>query len=189
MIKVPGSGVVTATARRAARFGSVWLRDPDGRRDERAATSLVMFIMFFPLIVGSFGFGVDVARNIWIRTSLQNAVDTSVVGGAAVTKISSAGQVVVDGGPGADQAQAEIRKLYALNREDNPGLKCFPGPPVLGTTLTQCWTEPPLSLIITANSAKFSVHEQSTNAFLMLLGSPTQEYNLKGHAEVARINE
>ena len=178
--------VVTGKARRVARLGWVWLRDPEGRREERAATSLVMFIMFFPLIVGSFGFGVDVARNIWVRTSLQNAVDTAVVGGAAVTT-TRAGQVIVDGRPG--KAKAEVRMLYARNRADNPGLKCFPGGGTVAGTMppiTRCWTNESLST--TDDSANFGVREQTTNAFLMLLGQRTQQYNLKGQAEISVIN-
>ena len=177
------SSVVTGKARRVARLGWAWLRDPEGRREERAATSLVMFIMFFPVIVGSFGFGIDVARNIWVRSSLQNAVDTAVVGGAAVTR-TSAGLVIVDGR--WDKAPAEVRKLYARNRADNPGLKCFPGGPVYGTPITKCWATESLST--TDDSANFGVREQTTNAFLMFLGQPTQEYNLKGHAEISLIN-
>lgn len=175
-MKVPSSAVLTGPARRVAHRGWVWLRDPEGRREERAATSLVMFIVFFPLIVGSFGVGVDVARNIWVRTSLQNNVDTAVVGGAAVT--TNERGFHIDAGP----AQAEIRKLYKMNRADNPGLKCFSGP--------YCWQEPFGAPVIGVPplEATYTVREQTSNAFLQLLGQPTQQYNLRGHAKVSLAN-
>jgi hypothetical protein len=172
VMKIPRPGVLTGAARRVARLGFAWLRDPEGRREERAATSLVMFIMFFPLIVGSFGLGVDVARNIWIRSSLQNAVDTAVVGGAAVTD-PHVSPVVID--PAG--AIAETRMLYGKNRGDHRGLKCPPS--------WSCWERDAPAVSPDGRTLTFGVHEETTNAFLMLLGQPTQEYNLNGKARLS----
>lgn len=178
VMKVPRSWVLTA--RRVARLGWVWLRDPGARREERAASSLVVFIMFFPLIVGAFGFGIDIARNIWIRTSIQNAVDSSAVGGAGVTKTNSAGGLVVNPGP----ARVEMRKLYALNRADNPGLSCKGDrTPITGTPHKRCWTGEVTT--VSTTTTLFEVREESKNAFLGFLGQPTQRYQLQGKAKVS----
>jgi hypothetical protein len=201
-MKVPRSGVLngtavlTGTARRVARLGWVWLRDPEARREERAASSLVVFIMFFPLIVGAFGFGIDISKNIWVRTSIQNAVDSSAVGGAGVTVIDKKGVLLVD----QALAPGEMRKLYALNRADNPGLSCN-GDRVLvkGTSEVRCWTgekaqadkdpadKDPATGLYTRTL--FAVHEESKNAFLGFLGQPIQNYWLQGKAKVSRATE
>jgi hypothetical protein len=190
-MKVPRSLVLTGTARRVARLGWVWLRDPEARREERAASSLVVFIMFFPLIVGAFGFGIDISKNIWIRTSIQNAVDSSAVGGAGVTVIDKKGVLLVD----KALAPGQMRKLYALNRADNPGLSCK-GDRVLikGTSEVRCWTgekaqadKDPATGLYTRTL--FVVHEESKNAFLGFLGQPIQKYWLQGKAKVSRATE
>jgi len=188
-MKVRVSSVLTWTAGRVVRRGWVWLRDPEGRREERAATSLVVFIMFFPLIAGAFGFGIDIAKNIWIRTSIQNAVDNSAVGGAAVTVINKkTGAVEVD----TVNAPGEMRKLYALNRADNPSLSCHaPTTFVVGSkSYTRCWTgektlvgkDPKTGRLTTT---QFNVKEESKNAFLGFLGQPIQAYSLQGKARVS----
>lgn len=167
--------VLTGTARRLARHGWLWLRDPACRREERAASSMVAFIMFFPLIVGAFGFGIDIARNIWIRTSIQNAVDTSAVGGAAVTDNHGAGGALrIRGGDAID----EMRTLYKLNRA-NVALNC------LGSVEGRCWIEPHPP-VVTGLRITFDVHEESTNAFLGFVGQPRQQYNLHGQAKISQ---
>jgi Putative Flp pilus-assembly TadE/G-like len=181
-MKVPRFSVLTGAARRAGRHGWVWLRDPDARREERAASSLVVFIMFFPLIVGAFGFGIDIARNIWIRTSIQNAVDSSAVGGAGVTRTDPrTGALAIDAGA----AKNEMRKLYFLNRADNPSLTCRPAASftVGGHTYARCWRGEVATVDANTNTAVFEVQEQSKNAFLGFLGQPTQNYSLQGKAK------
>ena len=189
MTKVPRSSVLTAMARQVVRHGWAWLRDPEGRREEGAAASLAAFIMFLPLIIGAFGFGVDHARNIWIRTSIQNAVDSSAVAGAAVTNTNrSTGAVEID----PANAPIAIRKLYALNRADNPGLKCIGDRVhVAGTPHERCWKEPYPAVKVSPQlkSIEFNVREQSTNAFLGFLGNPIQTYNLQGKAKVSLSTE
>jgi|GEM_PF-5962342 len=177
-MKVPS--VLTVTARRVARLGWLWLRDPGARREERAASSLVVFIMFFPLIVGAFGFGIDIAKNIWIRTSIQNAVDSSAVGGAGVTKTNAAGVLKIDPGP----AKVEMRKLYALNRRDNPGLSCNGDrTAITGTPYQRCWTGEVTT--VGAATTLFRVQEESKNAFLGFVGQRTQKYKVQGQAKVS----
>jgi hypothetical protein len=178
--RLPRPGFLTGTARRLAGHGRVWLCDPQARREERAATPLVVFILFFPLIVGAFGFGVDHARNVWIRTSIQNAVDSAAVGGAAVTKINTRTRLLeVD----KVNAPGEMRRLYAFNRADNPGLICIGDrAQISGTTYTRCWRGEVTT--VTARSTLFKIQERSNNAFLGLLGQPTQTYNLQGKAKV-----
>lgn len=176
-MKVPRSRVLTGTARRVARHGWLWLRDPDGRREERAASSLAVFIIFFPLIVGAFGFGIDIAKNIWIRSSIQNAVDTSAVGGAGVTQTDpGTGFPHINGPLAIDQ----MRNLYKLNRDDNPGLTCTGS----GNSSSGCYTE---SWAVSWDKTEFNVHEQSRNSFLWFLGPNlrTQHYSLQGKAKIS----
>jgi len=190
-MKVPRSALLTGTPRRVGRHGLVWLRDPEARREERATTSLVMFIMFFPMIVGAFGFGVDFARNTWVRTSIQNAVDTAAVAGAGTTRVTTTGQVVVDW----TKAAGQMRKLYALNRADNPGLACLGDKFFIPGTggLLRCWTELPLPKVGSAavpwKKTQFDVRERSSNAFLGILGYPYQTYHLTGKAVINRATE
>jgi hypothetical protein len=161
-----------------ARRGWSWLRDPAGRREERAASSMVAFIMFFPLIVGAFGFGIDIARNIWIRTSIQNAVDTSAVGGAGVTdNYGAGGALQIREG----DAIAEMRTLYKLNRA-NVALTCLSG------SEGQCWVEPNghPPAVIGGTKITFDVREESKNAFLGFLGQRVQQYNLHSQAKISQ---
>ena len=177
----------TSPVRQGAARLSVWFRDTDGRREERAASSLVVFIMFFPLVVGAFGFGIDLARNVWIRNSIQNAVDSSVVGGAGTTLIDHAGAVVIN----QPQAKIEMRKLYAINRGDNPGLTCIGDQASItanGRYYVRCWQEP-VPPATTTRTAQFDVREQSRNAFMGLLGMPTQDYNLRGKAKINQTTQ
>jgi hypothetical protein len=173
--------VLTGTARRVARHGWSWLRDPGGRREERATASMAAFIMFFPLVVGAFGFGIDIARNIWIRTSIQNAVDTSAVGGAAVTdNLGAGGALRIKGADAID----EMRTLYKLNRA-NVGLTCLSG------SEGQCWIEPDghAPAVIGGTKITFQVREESKNAFLGFLGQPRQQYNLHSQAKISQATE
>ena len=181
----------SGTARRLARHGWVWLRDPEARREERATATLVACILFFPIILGAIGCGIDVARNIWIRTSIQNSVDAAAVGGAGVTVVNEVTGVLEINEAGA---VIEMRKLYALNRADQPGVLCIGGEaPLDGTDYTRCWEEtddPTFELDDDGHpTVKFFVNERSNNVFLPFLGIPTQSYHLEGKAVVNMATE
>jgi Flp pilus assembly protein TadG len=152
--------------------------------DERGNT-LAMFIVLLPIILGAFGMGVDTARNVYIRMSLQNALDMATVSGAAVTTISPSGQVVID--PAG--ARRTVEQMYALNRGQKPAVSCSgPGTPVPGAGVARCWqaSHPPK---VTAGQVSYEIREQSRNAFLGLLGAPTQTYTLRSTAVINQTTQ
>jgi Flp pilus assembly protein TadG len=155
-----------------------------GQRDERGNT-LAMFIMLLPLILGAFGMGVDTARNVYIRTSLQNALDMATVGAAAVTTVAPNGHVVID----AAGARRTVEQMYALNRGQKPSVSCSgPGTPVPGAGVPRCWqaSAPPQ---VTATRVSYEIREQSRNSFLGLLGAPTQTYTLRSTAVINQTTQ
>lgn len=153
-----------------------WWRDPDGRRDE-ASNSFAMFVVLLPVIIGSFGIGVDMSRNVYLRTTIQNHLDLAVVSGAG-THVTNGTKI----DPKAALVQTE--RVYAVNRAAGPGLTCTgSGKIVTGTTVPRCWTTPSAAAI-TATTVRYSVREQSRNAFLQIVGVRTQTYNITSFARV-----
>lgn len=170
-----------------SRVAARWRRyrdRPRKPRDERS-NSFAMFVVLLPVIIGAFGLGVDTARNVYIRISLQNSLDMATVSGAAVTFVNGDGDVEID----QSEALATIRQVYALNRSQGPGLACIgPRTPVSGTDLVQCWKSWNPAVVNRANLT-YSVHEQSTNAFLQIVGVRTQDYHLESDARLKQKTE
>jgi Flp pilus assembly protein TadG len=156
-------------------------------RDERA-NGMVLLIVTMPILLLSFGVGLDTARAIWIRHTLQRSLDAATVAGAAVTVVDATGDVVLD----TPNALMTAKKFYALNR---PGVvNCTPGPVIAtrddGTALQQCWVAPNPSsnprVSADGKSLYFQVRETSPySGFLRLAGLNTQTYNLISRARVA----
>lgn len=150
-----------------------WLRRR-GRalhQDERS-NSLAMIIATLPLIIGVFGMGIDVARNVYIRSSLQNSLELAVVSGAGATFINGERAVEID----PARAEAAINTVYAANRATGPGpLVCQAGP--------HCWRQMGASRI-RRDSVRWRIREVSRNAFLPILGLHEQRYVLDAYAQV-----
>lgn len=158
-----------------------WWKDPEGRRDENS-NSFAMFVVMLPLILGSFGIGVDMSRNLYVRTAIRNHLDLAVVGGAG-THVAS--------GKTIDTAAAlvEVERVYAMNRAQGPGLRCTgTGKIVAKTSIPRCWTQPKAPSI-TSTSVTYTVREQSTNAFLQVLGIPLQTYTVSAKAKVNQTTQ
>ncbi len=164
--------------RRSQRCLRAWAVRP---RDE-ASNSFPLLVLLLPLILGSFGIGLDTARNFYIRTSLQNDLDLAVVAGAAVTSYNNAGDVVIDG----NRALREVERIYALNRGDGPGLSCTgDGAGVAGTDgLRRCWTTERQVVHPSGQRITYVIAERSRNAFLPVLGERFryQDYTIRSEA-------
>jgi hypothetical protein len=169
-----------------------WLRDPLGKRDEKS-NSIALFIVLLPIIIGAFGLGVDVARNLYIRTSLQNSLDMAVVGGSGVTTTDGNNQIVLGVRHGGvidrNAVVTEVERVYAMNRMQGPGLSCVGRGTVPGTRLQKCW-EQPTTPVVTSNFVYYSVAERSRNAFLQILSDDLiyQHYTLESRATITRVN-
>lgn len=161
------------------------------RRWDESSNSFAMFVVMLPLIIGAFGIGIDIARNVYIRTSLQNALDMATVGGAAVTEVAPGGGLRID----ADNALLTTEQVYALNRASGPSVDCVDTPGnIPGTQLARCWrTGVGLRApTVTDTAIYYSVRERSKNAFLPVLGVTSlvwQDYVLESHAVLKQSGE
>lgn len=153
-----------------------------GGRDEKS-NSFALFVITLPVILGAFGIGVDMTRNTYLRTSIQNHLDMATVAGASVMSGSVGGKI------DAKKAVAEVEKVYAVNRWAGPGLSCTgTGKRVPGTEAPRCWTQPKKPTVST-RSVTYTVGEQSTNAFLVVLGVPKQSYYIQSTAVVNQATQ
>lgn len=151
------------------------------RRRDEASNSFAVFIVMAPVIFGAFGMGLDLSRNTYIRTSLQNDLDMATVGGAAVTTVSSNGAVVIN----RPAAVSTLERLYAINRTHGPTLDCIgDAAPIPGTTLKRCWQTLNYGLVTTNQDLTYNVVERSRNAFLPVIGLTYQTYHLTSKARV-----
>lgn len=145
------------------------------RRSE-SGNAFAVFIVMLPMLLAAFGMGVDVARNTYIRMSLQNDLDMAVVGGAAVTQTNSNGKLVIS----TSGAQAAVRETYRLNRLNSTNLDfCLTG------NTNRCWQETAGAPAVTQNGTRitYSIRERSRNtAFLAFVGVPFQDYRLTSSA-------
>lgn len=166
-------------------------RDPRSSRPDRikrrskardeASNSFALFIIMAPVIFGAFGVGLDISRNVYIRTELQNSLDMATVAGAAVTTVDANGNAVID----TNNALTAVEKVYAMNRAQGPALACAgwgPGNLIAGTTLRECWQVN--SQAVTSRSLYYSVKERSTNAFLPIIGVKYQTYDIVSQARI-----
>lgn len=139
-----------------------------------------MFVLMLPMLIGAFGMGLDISRNVYIRTTLQNDLDLATVAGAAVTTINDESQVSIL----SEDALATVERVYALNRAQGPATECWGDrETIAGTTIARCWK---VVGTPTVNRAYlyYSVRERTRNAFLPVVGVPTQTYTLESRARV-----
>lgn len=149
------------------------------RRIEELSNSFALMVVMLPVILGAFGMGIDMARNTYIRTSLQNTLDMATVAGAAVTNVT-AGQPTINP-TGAIQ---QTERIYAIDRNTGPGLACIGSRAIVsGTTLPMCWKRWHAPRV-RATKLTYSVVEKSRNAFLPVIGIDFQTYHLVSHAVV-----
>lgn len=159
------------------------------RRDDESANGLIIIISMMPLILSAFGLGLDMAKNVWIKTSLQGRLDGATVAAAGVTRVSANGQsVVIDARPTTpDNAYQTARRFYALNR---PGfVLCRSSPPVIANSggLRMCWTEVAGTPALSADSKtiRYSIRETSPNSgFLTFVNLDFQKYRLESKARI-----
>ncbi len=154
-------------------------------RGEESGNSFVLFVVLLPILLGAFGLGLDMTRNVYIRTSLQNALDMATAAGAAVTTTAPGGRTVLR----PEEALQTVEQVYALNRSTGPALACLGSrQPVAGTTLGKCWVQP-APPVLTDTTITYTVRERSTNAFLQVLGVPYQDYRLQSRSRVNQTTQ
>ena len=152
-----------------------WMHDEDKGRSEHANT-FVMFIVLLPLILGVFGMGVEVSRNVYMRTVIQTNLDLAVASGAAITKNDPLHPGFID--INYAEALRQVERIYATNRKPGPRLGCIAVPtPLPDDNLTKCWTnatprtsnQPRQPGPVTDAKLTYTVKEYSKNVFLPLL--------------------
>lgn len=164
----------TATAKGSARRR--WGRD-------ESSNAFALFVVMLPMLLGAFGIGLDVSRNIYIRTELQNALDLAVVGGAAEVKHNPSGDIRID----AAQAISTTERVYNANRAHAAKLECT-GTGSLDGVLggRRCWKV--WNDVVSVNGVEFTygVVERSRNAFLPVIGSSLayQDFKIVSHASL-----
>lgn len=161
-----------------------WLRDH--RRDEKS-NSFVVFIILAPLIIGVFGLGVDVARNVYVRSALQNDLDLAVYGGLndVHTEMRRGEPTAVLNSP--DRVLSSVERVYNLNREQGPALSCTGTGTVAGSGDSKCWSQP-RTPVVTDTTICYWVSERSRNAFLPVLSSSLayQTFNIASGGTIDR---
>lgn len=164
------------TSRPAPRHRAARVRD-------ESSNSFAMFIVMLPIIMGAFGMGLDFSRNVYIRTTLQNALDMATVSGAGVTEINSQGRVDIVNG----EALRTVERIYAINRSEVP-MDCWgDGDDIEGTTLNKCWRESEFGM--SRDYLTYGVRERSQNAFLTVIGVKWQRYDIVSNAAVNQDQE
>jgi len=146
--------------------------------DEKG-NSFAVFIVLLPLILGAFGTGIDIARNTYIRTTLQNSLDVAAVSGAAAATPDGTGKINLTTAANQTRVLATIEKLYAMDRDAGPGIDCTgPQSPISGAPsgTVRCWKT--VKVTFKTSSVEITITEQSHNAFLQILGIPVQKYTL-----------
>lgn len=146
-------------------------------RDE-ASNSFALFLIMLPVIMGAFGIGLDMSRNVYIRTTLQNGLDMATVSGAGVTTVNQDGVVDID----EEDAIKAVETVYAQNRP--AFMECIgDNSRITGTGYHKCWKQ---WGGITVNRAylQYGVRERSKNAFLPVIGVKWQDYHIVSQARV-----
>lgn len=139
-----------------------------GVRSRRAAlgrergNSLIMMLLLFPLIMGSFGLSFDLMAYLWIRGSVERDVQQAVAAAATTAVTNTSGKLRVPVGEVAEVAELG----YNLNR--SALLKCYGGSGA-------CWEETdPISVEFEDNGAtvkvSWGIQEYYDPFFLGFLG-------------------
>lgn len=150
-----------------------------GPRDE-SSNSFALFVVMLPLLMGAFGMGMDMSRNVFIRTELQNALDLAVVGGAAEVRYTGSGDIKVN----QEAAVATTERLYNLNRINASKLECLGGGHIAGAEgQRRCWKVLDLPAA-TGVEYVYGVSERSRNAFLPVIGVVYQDYQIISRASL-----
>lgn len=170
------------------------------RKTREKGNSLVLYILWMPLLFGSFGVAVDSAVAIYTASTLQSGLDT-----AAQSALSRA----VNPGTGENtsltpQLTYEAARDYTIafydaNRSEgkNPFIKCqtslvLPSDGSSGTAMlvrppSGCaWTQLSYGLTPTPNGAEVNVTitEQSGTVFMHMVGVSELKYKISSSARV-----
>jgi hypothetical protein len=102
------------------------------RKAESGFTTVAIFILSLPLIIGLFGYGFDSARSVYFRNYIQGRADIAVAAGVAQTTVDASGNLVLSNNA-TSSATATAVQYYLDNtrnmRTENGGgaLTCQEG--------------------------------------------------------------
>lgn len=164
-----------------------WMQRNADREVDESSNSFALMIVCLPVILAAFGIGVDLSRAVYVHSSLQNALDTSTVSGAAVVTESNGAFSIHE-----KSAAATTRQVYAVDRLNEPGTSCIgPGSIVPGTTARMCWKEPKGGPAITGGgkTLTYTVQERITNFFLVIINDRYQTLTLTSTATINQRNQ
>jgi Flp pilus assembly protein TadG len=166
--------------------------------NEESGSAMIIFIMWMPIILGTFGLSVDMAIATYTSTTLQSALDT-----ATQSSLSRAanpgleGNTTVNPRLTAEKGHEYLVTYYNINRQDakgtnkNPFLRCqgtvAEGGGKLVRPSTGCaWTENSYSVSTVGRVTEMNVRvvEKSTSIFIKIIGFETITYGLESSARV-----
>lgn len=169
---------------------------------KESASTLILYVLWMPLLVVIFGLAVDVSIATYTQASLQSGLDA-----ATQSSLSRAVNPGVKGNvtnsPYLTTAAAHtyFNEFYDINRSKgkNPFIVCQTSPTIpspgsgaiIGTGVklinppSRCdWTETNFKLILNSKSATLNtdVFEESHTTFIYMIGVPILKYNISSVA-------
>lgn len=159
-------------------------------RSERG-NAFLMYMLLFPVLIGTMGFGMQVSINQYIRTTLQSSLDqgTQSAVSLAVNGNSANRNVSISQG-----VAEKARQIYDLNRAQKVGaFICDPGAPKTGGKIIKpksgcSYVEKKWTVTYKGGQPylRMEVREQSKNIWGRIFGSKYQEYNIISEARITR---
>lgn len=182
------------------------LRNRKSKRTEESGNTIVLYVLWFPLLFSIFGLAIDTTAATYTNSTLQSALDTATQSALAradnpgLNSNSSTTPTLTSA-----QSAALIKTTYDNNRREKTGFlicqtaktfsKNITAAEQLSATLVRpasgCnWTQISHKLVKGNGvlTVSMSIVEQSKPAFLQMLGVKSFTYNIKSEARVTFTN-
>lgn len=163
----------------------------DSSLSKEAGNAFLMYMLLMPVLVFTMGFGMQVAINQYVKTTLQSALDQATQSGVSLAQNGGIANRNVSLSAGI---MDQVRKVYDTNRAEKVGsLICRNTLPKGGTTIitptSGCvWGENSWTIYYKNGQPylKVDITDYSTNLFGAVFGSSTQEYHIISEARITR---
>lgn len=142
------------------------------RDTKESGNTLMMTLLFTPLIFGMMGFTFDAGMAFYIKNSLQSELDNAAVNGAQQTMYGSSNAQVIN----YTKAKTILVSTYKKNRNNYPIVNCG-----------GCKKGTPALSKVSATHLRVSVSESSPTLFLHLLGINKMDYKMQSEARLGSI--